>query len=101
MAESSNCVGTSVPFTAMLEVERKPVPVRVRVTVLLPTGTLAGVIAVMTGTCGLLIRNGSPVELPPPGAGLLTVMVAVPSERSAAAIVARSVVSLTNTVGRL
>jgi len=76
----------------------KPLPVRVKVKAAPPTETLAGEIFESEGS-GLLIVSVKAVEVPPPGAGLTTVIEMVPEEAtSLAGIAAVSCVLLTNAV---
>ena len=68
----------SAPFHRTLEPETKPVPLTVRVNPAPPAVADEGESEVMEGV-GLLTVNVFPVEVPPPGAGLKTVMVGVPA----------------------
>jgi hypothetical protein len=91
-------VANAEPFQATLDEGTKPVPVRSSVCVPDPATTLAGLTAAITGG-GLLIVKLAAAELPPPGAGLKTVMAAVPpSTRAAAGTVAVTEVSVENVV---
>jgi len=60
------------------EPETNPLPLTVIVDPMDPTITVAGEIADTTGA-GLLTVNVEEVEVPPPGAGLVTVTVALPA----------------------
>jgi hypothetical protein len=55
-------------------------PVRVSVVVALPTGVEVGLIEVSTGTGLLVTVKVELAEVPPPGVGFVTVIVAVPAE---------------------
>ena len=77
----------------------KPVPVRVNVKAAPPAEAEAGAIEVSVGPETALIVNDRLPEVPPPGAGLVTVTVAVPAVAiSAAVIAAVNFVALTNVV---
>ena len=77
----------------------KPVPVRVNVKAGPPTVAEAGAIEVSVGAeTGLMVNDRVP-DVPPPGAGFVTVTVAVPAVAiSAAVIAAVNCVALTNVV---
>ena len=77
----------------------KPVPVRVNVNAAPPTVEEAGAIEVSVGAeTGLMVNDRLP-DVPPPGAGLVTVTVAVPAVAISAAVMAAvSCVALTNVV---
>ena len=76
-----------------------PVPVRVNVKAAPPTVAEAGAIEVRVGAEAALIVNDRLPDVPPPGAGFVTVTVAVPAVAiSAAVIAAVSCVALTNVV---
>ena len=76
-------------------------PLTVNVNVGLPATTELGMMLVMTGA-GLLILIVTELDRPPPGAGLKTVILAVPGlAKSDAGICAVNCVALTNIVGRL
>jgi len=77
----------------------KPVPIRVSVNAAPLTVAVAGTIEVSVGPETALIVNERVPEVPPPGAGLVTVTVAVPAVViSAAVIAAVNFVVLTNVV---
>ena len=77
----------------------KPVPVRVNVKAAPPTVAEAGAIEVSVGPETALIVNDRLPDVPPPGAGFVTVTVAVPAVAiSAAVIAAVNCVALTNVV---
>jgi hypothetical protein len=91
-------VASAAPFHSTVEEGTKPVPVRSSVCAADPATTLAGSTAAITGG-GLLMVKLADAELPPPGAGLKTVIAAVPpSARSVAGTVALSEVSVENVV---
>src|SRR5882724_2114757 len=94
----TNVVVRLAPLTRTTEPAMKPLPVRVKVKAAPPTETLAGEIFESEGS-GLLIVSVKAVEVPPPGAGLTTVIEMVPEEAtSLAGIAAVSWVLLTNAV---
>ena len=77
----------------------KPVPVRVNVKAAPPAVAEVGAIKVSVGPGAALIVKDTVADVPPPGAGLVTVTVAVPAVAiSAAEIAAVSCVALTNVV---
>ena len=77
----------------------KPVPVRVNVKAAPPTVAEVGASEVSVGAEAALIANDTDADVPPPGAGFVTVTVAVPAVAiSAAVIAAVSCVALTNVV---
>jgi len=77
----------------------KPVPAKLSVNPVPPTVAVAGVIDVSVGAETGLIVNDTEPDVPPPGAGFVTVTVAVPAVAiSAEAIAAVSCVALTNVV---
>ena len=77
----------------------KPVPVIVSVNAAPPTVAEAGAIEVSVGPETALIVNDRLPDVPPPGAGFVTVTVAVPAVAiSAAVIAAVNCVALTNVV---
>src|SRR5450432_67557 len=89
------------PFHCTFELETNPVPVTFNVKAPPPVVAFEGISVVAVGT-GLLMLKVSGPELPPPGAGLDTVTVAVPAvAMSAAGTVAVTLVLLTNVVVRL
>ena len=58
----------------------KPLPLTLRVKAALPATALGGVSEVIDGTgLALLIVNAFALEVPPPGAGLKTVTLALPA----------------------
>jgi hypothetical protein len=70
-------VVSPVPFHCTVELEMKFVPVTVRVNAAPPAVALEGESEVTSGL-GLLIVKVSPLDVPPPGVGLITVIDAVP-----------------------
>ena len=77
----------------------KPVPVRVNVKATPPTVAEVGAREVSVGAEAALIAKDTDADVPPPGAGFVTVTVAVPAVAiSAAVIAAVSCVALTNVV---
>lgn len=92
---STKVVVSGVPFQLTTDPETRFDPMAVSVNVEDSMRADVGVIDVKTGT-GLVTVNVRPLEVPPPGVGLLTVMVAVPAGvRSPAGIAAVSCVALT------
>jgi hypothetical protein len=92
-------VGRSFPFQRTTELEAKFVPATYRVKVCAPTGAQPGSreLIVGMGLVPLLIAKLTPLDVPPPGPGLVTVTAAVPAEAMAAAgIVAVNCMELTN-----
>ena len=93
-------VGRSNPFHRTTEVDIKPVPVIVSVSVPLPAVAEPGLILLMVGS-GLLIEKFTAFDVPPPGPGLKTEILEVPpAARSLAAMEAEIWVLLTKTVAR-
>jgi hypothetical protein len=91
-------VASAAPLHSTVEEGTKPVPVRSSVCAADPATTLAGSTVAITGG-GLLIMKFAAAELPPPGAGLKTLMAAMPpSARSIAGTVAVTEVSDENVV---
>jgi hypothetical protein len=91
------------PPTVAVAPAAKPVPVAVSVKAALPAVTLAGLRLVMVGVGFTLatVRERAP-DVPPPGAGVNTVMLGVPAAAiSLAGMVALSWVDETNVVVRL
>ena len=77
----------------------KPVPVILSVNPAPPTVAVAGAIAVSAGDEAALIVNDTEPDVPPPGAGFVTVTGAVPAVAiSAAVIAAVNCVAFTNVV---
>ncbi len=77
----------------------KPVPVRVNVKAAAPAVAEVGAIKVSVGPAAALIVKDTVADVPPPGAGLVTVTVAVPAVAiSAAVIAAVNCVAPTNVV---
>ena len=77
----------------------KPVPVRVKVKAVPPTVAKVGAREVRVGAEAAVIENDRLPDVPPPGAGFVTVTVAVPAVAiSAAAIAAVNCVALTKVV---
>jgi hypothetical protein len=71
-------VASPVPFHCTVELETKFVPVTVRVNAAPPAVALEGESEVAPGF-GLLIVKVSPLDVPPPGVGFITVTDAVPA----------------------
>ena len=91
-------VVSAVPFQSTTDDGTKPVPATVSACWPDPATTLAGLTAVNTGS-GLFTVKFAAAELPPPGAGLKTVIAATtPSARSLAGTVAFREVSVENVV---
>ena len=74
-------VATALPFHNTCEVETNCVPVTVRVRAGLPARAVNGEreLIVGTGFGGVLIVKLSALDVPPPGMGLCTVILAVPA----------------------
>lgn len=97
-----NCVALTyvvarfAPFHCTWDTATKPLPVRVRVNAADPTALDAGRIEATAGMGFAVIANAIPADVPPPGAALATVTVAVPAvATSAAGMAAVSCVALT------
>jgi len=86
-----------LPFHWTCEVLLKLFPLTVSVNPALPAGADAGVIPLVAGTgLGATIVNAWALDVPPPGAGVTTVTLALPAVAiSAATIVVLSVVAET------
>jgi hypothetical protein len=96
-----SAVGRSFPFQRTTELGTKFVPITAKVKVSAPTGAQLGSreLIVGMGFVSLLIAKLTISEVPPPGAGLVTITAAVPAEAMAAAgMAAVSCVELTNVV---
>jgi hypothetical protein len=95
-------VGRSEPFQRTTDVVTNPVPTTVRVKACPPAGVEAGSRRVIAGTgFAATIESVTAFDVPPPGAGLTTVTVAVLiAVMSLAGIAAVTWVSLTKLVGR-
>ena len=65
--------------------ETKPVPLMVTVSALEPAIAVAGLRDVSVGAAGTMVKVTGP-QVPPPGAGFVTVMLAVPGEATSAAV---------------
>jgi len=76
-----------LPFHCTVEEEMKPVPATFSVKAAPPACALVGFSDVAVGA-GLLMVNVSALEVPPPGAGFITVTVAVPGVAMSAAVMA-------------
>src|SRR5580692_9898204 len=73
-------VVSGVPFQLIADAATKSLPVTVRVKAGLPEATLDGDSALIEGTgFDALMESVSAPEVPPPGAGVTTVMLAVPA----------------------
>jgi hypothetical protein len=91
-------VTRELPLNVTAAPDRKPVPLTVSVKPAPPTVTPAGESEVIVGT-GLFTAKGEFADVPPPGAGLVTVTLNEPAAAiSAAAIDAVNCVALTNDV---
>jgi hypothetical protein len=94
----TNVVTRELPLNVTAAPDRKPVPLTVSVKAAPPTVALVGESEVIVGT-GLFTAKGEFADVPPPGAGLVTVTFKVPADAiSAAAIDAVNCVALTNVV---
>jgi len=76
--EETNVVVRREPFQSTTDAFTKFVPSTVRVNPRSPTVVDAGEREVITGAEPGIIVNIAPVEVPPPGAGFVTVIVEVP-----------------------
>src|SRR5579859_7471163 len=77
----------------------KPLPAKLSVNPAPPTAAVAGVIDVSAGAETGLIANDTEADVPPPGAGLVTITVAVPAVAISAAVMAAvNCVAFTNVV---
>ena len=93
-------VALACPLKVTTELALKPVPLMVRVKAAEPACTDCGCNAVIAGD-GLLTLRETALEVPPPGAGLVTVTEDAPAVvTSVARIAAVSCVALTNVVAR-
>lgn len=93
--------GMVVPFQATLDDGRKFVPVTVRVRPFAPTFVEDGLIAEIVGD-GFAVAKSAATDVPPPGLGLVTVMLADPAAAMlGAGTAALSCVEDTNVVVRL
>src|SRR5262245_20864565 len=100
VAESTVTVRAWPPTAAVAPVA-KPVPVTVSVKAALPAVTLAGLTLVMVGVGFEMVSERAP-EVPPPGAGVNTVMLGFPAATISLAVMAAvSCVDETNVVVRL
>jgi hypothetical protein len=94
----TNVVVVAVPLKFTTEDGTKLVPFTVSVKAAVPAVALVGEIEVMVGT-GLLTANGEAPDVPPPGAGFVTVTLNVPAVAiSATVIAAVNCVALTKVV---
>src|SRR5216683_212002 len=94
----TNVVVFAAPLKLTTEVDAKFVPLTVSVNAAPPAGAPAGNKVVIVGT-GLLMVNVAAAEIPPPGAGFVTVTLTVAAVAiSAANIAAVTCVALTNAV---
>jgi hypothetical protein len=93
----TNVVALPAPLKFTVAPDTNPTPFTVSVNAAEPAAALEGEIELSVGT-GLLIANDTPFDVPP-GAGFVTVTVAVPAVAiSATEIAAVSCVALTNVV---
>jgi hypothetical protein len=96
--DETNVVPRAVPFQFTVEVETKFVPFTVNVNCAPPAAAQVGLIEVVVGT-GLLMVNVTGFDVPPPGAGFLTVTGGAPAVATfAAGTIAVSCVEETNVV---
>jgi hypothetical protein len=74
-------VATALPFQSTCDVETNSIPATVKVNAGLPAYAVAGEseLIVGIGFGGALIVKLSPLDVPPPGAGLPTVILAMPA----------------------
>jgi len=98
-------VTRTLPLKVTVELLMKFVPFTVKVNAAPPIMALIGETLVMVGVgligAGLTMVKGTAFEVPPPGAGLVTVTAAVPAEANAAAgMAAVNCVELTKAVVR-
>lgn len=83
----TNVVVAAVPLKSTTEDELKFVPLTVKVKAAPPANALVGESDVIVGT-GLFTVNGEFPEVPPPGAGFVTVTLKVPAAAMSAAVIA-------------
>lgn len=96
----TSVVARLTPATCTTELALKPVPFNVKVKPAPPAITGDGSMLVKVGS-GLLMVKLRALVVPPPGAGLLTVTLAVPAAKTSAAVIAAvNCVALTNVVVR-
>jgi len=96
----TNVVVFALPLNFTTDVETKFVPFTVSVNAAPPATTPVGLSDAIVGT-GLLMVKATPAEVPPPGAGFVTVTEGVPAAATSAAVMAAvSCVELTNVVAR-
>lgn len=82
-----NVVALVAPLNITADPDTKPEPFTVKVKAVPPAVALDGKRDVMA-TFGLLIVNWRLAEVPPPGAGLVTVTLAVPAVAMSAPVIA-------------
>ncbi len=96
----TNVVARETPLKLSVAPVRKPVPFTVNVNAAPPTVALVGENVVIVGT-GLFTMNEEFPEVPPPGAGLVTVTLNVPAAAMSGAVIAAvNWVALTKVVVR-
>lgn len=78
-------VASAVPLNSTVAPERNPVPVTVRVKPAPPATADPGVSRVMLGAA-IVIVNGCEFDAPPPGAGFVTAIFAIPVAAASAAV---------------
>jgi hypothetical protein len=85
MVDETKAVVRALPFHSTDEVATKFVPVTLTESPLLPAGALAGARPAIAGT-GFVTEKLNAPEVPPPGAGVVTVTVRVPALATSAAV---------------
>src|SRR5688572_13229387 len=93
----TNVVVRLAPFQRTTEDDTKPLPLTVRVRAGLPATALAGARLLRTGAgfAGAVTAKLAAAEVPPPGAGVMTVTGTEPAAATSAAVIAaRSWVAL-------
>src|SRR5690606_38988409 len=100
--DETNVVGRALPFHRTSEVSTKPVPATTSVNAPEPASTLGGFNEASDGAgFGAMMVNSSASDSPPPGAGVKSVIYAVPAcAMSAAGLFAAIEVGEMNGVGR-
>src|SRR5580704_1521517 len=87
--ELPNVVARGLPFQFTLELLMKPLPATVRVNAAPPAAVDAGLKLEIVGAgfAGASMKNVMSLDMPPPGAGVTTVMSAVPGTAISVAII--------------
>ena len=86
--ELTKVVARAVPFHCTCEVGMNPLPVTDKLSAVAPMAAEEGRIELTEGAGLAAIVKAMPVDVPPPGEGLITVTVAVPTVETSAAVIA-------------